>query len=318
MKLILPDHILPYYQSCANQRIEITESLIEAGFTSKVAQKRAIEHLDDAVVLIHDVLHDRYLDIDYSLRSAPEHFNTALSDLYYKMPSSIGAYRGAKIEELIRGSLEPEQAQMLLDIMASLREVYNRVKASPVVKGEPKAHKTPAGREIPWRLVRALADNFRDALANRDREAIDEYLGLMMKRRDEYFAATQTPEFKAADAKTKVAKRLEAAGGSHYQLEMFRYGPQTMRDRIEYDMLQNFMMRDVRLARKAFDELEIDTIESITFTCTDSSPCSIEGFFRIITPGQPALFLELRTILAGGYNIQCLHHRILINVSRDA
>jgi len=116
-------------------------------------------------------------------------------------------------------------------------------------------------------------------------------------------------EFKTEDGRIDYKKRYEYVGGK--SLYMAVWG-RSIEDAIEVgrkDAESVIKSRNVKIAKKLV-AAEITEVTDYQFARTSDG---FHGTFAVET-SRGAKVVNIETILAGGYNIQCLHYRTLVKI----
>ena len=125
--------------------------------------------------------------------------------------------------------------------------------------------------------------------------------------RREKVAAVLATKFTGKYATTQKAyAMIDAAGGKGW-LEMLRHG--SINEMITKGEAMKAEARNAKIAAK----LNKAGISAVTGFDSNRTADGFTGRWTVETDkGIKSVFIDV--ILAGGYNIQCLHHRVLVNV----
>jgi len=137
-------------------------------------------------------------------------------------------------------------------------------------------------------------------------KAFIELDGKMLERQTAW-AMERYDALRAHSGKWNYAERCEIAGGKGWYNQMSGSNKAMLTEYVAKNISAIIAKRNARIVN-ALEKKDITTIPE--FTLVHHSDGS-EGFFNV---GGHAVIIE--TILAGGYNIQCLHQRTLIKVTK--
>jgi len=151
-----------------------------------------------------------------------------------------------------------------------------------------------------------LVREITEVLKEYDAQVVAGLIASVPARREKV-AAVRATKFTGQYATTHKVYALIEAAGSKGWLEMLRHG--SINDMIAKTEEMKAAARNAKIAAK----LNKAGISSITGFDSNRTADGFTGRWTVETDkGAKSVFIDV--ILAGGYNIQCLHHRVLVSV----
>lgn len=157
-----------------------------------------------------------------------------------------------------------------------------------------------------------LMKQIAEVLADYDHQVLEGLIASIPARREALAKVRErydAGEFKGKYASIDCAHARIAAAGGKVWVELLRNGNKYVTEYLNKTEHIKAEARNAKIAAKLNDA-------GITEVTSNESNRSAEGFtgrWSVETDkGMKHVFIQV--ILAGGYNIQCLHHRVLVNV----
>lgn len=151
-----------------------------------------------------------------------------------------------------------------------------------------------------------LMAEIAEVLKEYDAQVVAGLIASIPARREKVAAVRATKFTGQYAASQKAYAMIEAAGGKGW-LEMLRHG--SINEMIIKGEAMKVEARNAKIANK----LNKAGITAVTGFDSSRTPNGFTGRWTVETDrGIKSVFIDV--ILAGGYNIQCLHHRVLVSV----
>lgn len=151
-----------------------------------------------------------------------------------------------------------------------------------------------------------LMQEIAEALKEYDAQVVAGLIASIPARREKVAAVRATKFTGQYATEQKSYAMIEAAGGKGW-LEMLRHG--SINEIIAKTEAMKAEARNAKIAAK----LNKAGITAVTGFNGNRTADGFTGRWTVETDkGIKSVFIDV--ILAGGYNIQCLHHRVLVNV----
>lgn len=145
-------------------------------------------------------------------------------------------------------------------------------------------------------------DTLNKAFAELNEEMLDRQTAWVLRRKEalnEYRKGKSSPRAWCYD------EMFEIAGGKGWYGVITEHGEKGMMEYVVKNVAATIAKRDARIIA-ALDKKGVDTIPAFELTHISDG---VEGVFKVA-----GHVVTIRTILAGGYNIQCLHQRTTVKV----
>ena len=151
-----------------------------------------------------------------------------------------------------------------------------------------------------------LMKQIEDVLKEYDAQVVSGLIASIPARREKVAAARATKFTGQYATNQKAYALIEAAGGKGW-LEMLRHG--SINEMIAKGEAMKAEARNAKIASK----LNKAGISAVTGFDSNRTADGFTGRWTVETDnGIKSVFIDV--ILAGGYNIQCLHNRVLVSV----
>jgi hypothetical protein len=161
------------------------------------------------------------------------------------------------------------------------------------------------------KAIEVILNKLDEILAPMDANYYEESYKSALERRAKYYDYINSDEYKdrSVNYAERHAKSLAIAGGKVWK-EMFEWGVEEMAVRIKKRCDASAKARNAKIAKK-LEASGIVSVEGVEFA---NSSNGFEGRFHIVCNGGIVKKVSIDIIIAGGYNIQCAHYRVLCNV----
>lgn len=294
-----------YYAKQYNKYKESAVKAIDAGFTAKSHCKDACDFLNRAHYAAKQLVQMHYLS---SEEKTPE-----MQDLYYDLPD-LHAWKEKHSKAVLR--VFPACAEMVVKIeeLVALRQkaLATTIEAKPtpeqkVQRDIAKLIDTASIKPVFQSITASLAEFDAELLARQLVDVTAQHSAFMViigakVGSDEYTSRVRNTDF--------WFEAVKAAQISLDLIPAFRY--RELDDVLKMHK-SGFEMRCLQRNYKIAKRLVSIEIKAVTDTKVVSAANGFDGFFTVET-AKGSKLITVNTIFAGGYHIQRLHERVLINV----
>ena len=289
----------------------LEESALAAeSFTTKAVQKDAISYVNRMVERLFDALVDesglRAMD-----KSSGDAASEAASEVYYNKPAihTMKAFN-RRLKALASVS---EVGKVMQDNMGDIYNLVERgqaLKALPVVKTPTKKEAGEQQKKAAWKSLpkasRELVEGIMEA-AKPSLEDISERTRKMLASIRKQYAETQ-----ALPAKEGRMKRRAMADAYGILLQVARTGQEAEDTFIQGEYNQHLEAIKYGAATR-LGGLDVEEVESVE---AESGVAGIDFGCRLRAKDGNYRF-SFKGIIAGGYNIQRIHVRVIFNLARE-
>lgn len=285
-------------------------ALAVESFSTKAVQKDAITYVNRMVEHLFDALvrESGLLAMDKSSGNA---VSEAASEVYYNRPAihTIKAFN-RRLEALAKVSTVGKAMQENMGDILDLIERGQALKSLPVVKKPTKAESEQQQKEAAWKSLpkasRELVEGIMEA-AKPSLEDISERTRKMLASIRKQYAETQ-----ALPGKEGRMKRRAMAHAYGMLLQVARTGQEAEDTFVQGEYNQHLEAIKYGAATR-LGGLDVEEVESVE---AESGVAGIDFGCRLRAKNGNYRF-SFRGIIAGGYNIQRIHVRVIFNLARE-
>lgn len=158
-------------------------------------------------------------------------------------------------------------------------------------------------------VIANILNQLNEVFKDMDQRVLEESKKWALERRDAMYDFLKSDEAKAMSSNEKYLKAFEVAGGKTWYNKFYGNDDATILAFIEKNCKAIAEKRNHSISKK----LEKAGVTEVVSKELDMTTDGFNGVFVINTNnGVKRVFIE--TVYAGGYNIQCLHLRVLVKV----
>lgn len=297
--------------------IEKAKEALEYGFHTKADQKKAYDHARKAYELASRDIQDRVLNLPKN------EVNSHHEYIYWNIPE-FHVYKKKHEEFIIQAFPDALDSMDIINQSTALRDA---IKCLPIVAKKPMSDVQKKATEklrviIPdfnddalVGIHDAMMEQLKTVLASVDRDTLEDFMQWALSRRKDVLDFKNDVESKGIDANSKETLRIlySKAGGQQWYLILSQ----------KHENLLKAYIRKVHEStiEKRNSTISVKLIEAGASEITSSelarSSDGFNGTFSINTDSGKKT-VHIQTIMAGGYNIQKLHYRVLTRLTEPA
>jgi len=158
--------------------------------------------------------------------------------------------------------------------------------------------------------INQIIDSLATVLKEEDDKNLVAKKEQTLARREALFAFCESEEYKSLkNVWEKFQRKTAVAGGKGAYIDMTTRSTDDLLNVVEKNHKDTIAKRNAMIAKK-LEKAGVTNVESQKYTYNAGD---ITGFWVVGTDAG-AKSVQIRTIIAGGYNIQCVHNRTLVKV----
>lgn len=160
--------------------------------------------------------------------------------------------------------------------------------------------------------VKQIIEQLNEVFATMDQKVLvasQEWAQERIKALNEFWESEEYAELKKTRSNNRYYRNWEIAGGKGWYNTFVDNSDESIKEFIIKNCKAIADKRNLRIAKK-LEEAGITKIISNTITHTQHG---FDGLY-IIETNQGEKTVKIETVWAGGYNVQCLHLRVLIKI----
>lgn len=158
-------------------------------------------------------------------------------------------------------------------------------------------------------VIANIMNQLNEIFVEMDQRVLENSKKWALERSEAMYDFLKSDEAKAMDISEKFHKAFDVAGGKTWFNKFYGYDEGTILDFVEKNCKAIANKRNNSIAKKLEKAEVTEVIESQIVHTNDG----FNGFFMINT-NKGSKKVTIETVYAGGYNIQCLHLRVLVKV----
>ena len=158
-------------------------------------------------------------------------------------------------------------------------------------------------------VIANIMNQLNEVFVEMDQRVLEESKKWALERCEAMYNFLDSAEAKAMSSSEKYLKAFEVAGGKTWYNKFYGNDESTILAFIEKNCKAIANKRNNSIAKKLEKAEVTEVIESQIVHTNDG----FNGFFMINT-NKGSKKVTIETVYAGGYNIQCLHLRVLVKV----
>lgn len=158
-------------------------------------------------------------------------------------------------------------------------------------------------------VIKNILAQLDEVFKDMDARVLEKSKEWALERREATYEFLKSDDAKAMSSTTKYLKAFDVAGGKTWYNKLYGNDDATILAFVEKNCKAIADKRNHNIAKK-LEKAEVTEVVSSEFVNTNDG---FNGVFMINT-NNGVKKVTIETVYAGGYNVQCLHLRVLVKV----